>query len=317
MLRSLKQPGMDEYVALAAAKAAEARAAASAAGDKKGAGAAAATPASTGKAAAPDAKTAKMMAMAAAMGMVPVGDGEAKTEKKGHAFWSTQPVPQAPILASSSAAAAGGSGQGAGSGSGSGSGAGSAASSSIASIMAASASASSSAPSSSSSSSTHGPLESRTLDDVRKEPLNLPNGFEWCAIDVKDPAQMKEMYDLLAENYVEDDDNMFRFAYSVDFLTWALTPPDYFPEWHVGVRVQNKGRALVACITGIPADMSVYDTHVRMCEINFLCVAKKLRSKRLAPVLIKEVTRRVNLRGIWQATYTAGVVIPTPVASCL
>lgn len=53
-----------------------------------------------------------------------------------------------------------------------------------------------------------------------------------------------------------------------------------------------------------------------MAEINFLCVHKKLRSKRLAPVLIKEVTRRVNRLNIWQAVYTAGIVIPTPVASC-
>lgn len=43
---------------------------------------------------------------------------------------------------------------------------------------------------------------------------------------------------------------------------------------------------------------------------------KKLRSKRLAPVLIKEVTRRVNLTNIWQAIYTAGVVIPTPFSTC-
>lgn len=51
-------------------------------------------------------------------------------------------------------------------------------------------------------------------------------------------------------------------------------------------------------------------------EINFLCVHKQLRSKRLAPVLIKEVTRRVNLQNIWQASYTAGVVLPKPVAIC-
>jgi len=51
-----------------------------------------------------------------------------------------------------------------------------------------------------------------------------------------------------------------------------------------------------------------------MAEINFLCVNKKLRSKRLAPVLIKEVTRRINLRSIWQAVYTAGVLIPSPIA---
>ena len=29
---------------------------------------------------------------------------------------------------------------------------------------------------------------------------------------------------LLNENYVEDDDAMFRFDYSMRFLTWALTP---------------------------------------------------------------------------------------------
>ena len=51
-----------------------------------------------------------------------------------------------------------------------------------------------------------------------------------------------------------------------------------------------------------------------MAEINFLCVHKSLRTKRLATVLIKEVTRRVNLLNIWQAIYTAGVLIPLPIA---
>lgn len=53
-----------------------------------------------------------------------------------------------------------------------------------------------------------------------------------------------------------------------------------------------------------------------MVEINFLCVHKKLRSKRMAPVLIREITRRVNLEGIFQATYTAGVLLPKPIAAC-
>lgn len=32
--------------------------------------------------------------------------------------------------------------------------------------------------------------------------------------------QLKELYTLLNENYVEDDDNMFRFDYSPSFLKW-------------------------------------------------------------------------------------------------
>ncbi|KAG6898342.1 hypothetical protein C0992_009017 [Termitomyces sp. T32_za158] len=51
-------------------------------------------------------------------------------------------------------------------------------------------------------------------------------------------------------------------------------------------------------------------------QINYLCVHKKLRSKRLAPVMIKEVTRQVHLKGVFQAIYTAGVVVPTPVSVC-
>lgn len=47
------------------------------------------------------------------------------------------------------------------------------------------------------------------------------------------------MYTLLAENYVEDDDNMFRFDYSIDFLRWALLPPGYYADWIIGVRVKK------------------------------------------------------------------------------
>lgn len=38
----------------------------------------------------------------------------------------------------------------------------------------------------------------------------MPAGFEWCSLDITDPAQSLEVYNLLNENYVEDDDSMFR-----------------------------------------------------------------------------------------------------------
>ena len=79
---------------------------------------------------------------------------------------------------------------------------------------------------------------------------------------------------------------MCRFKYSQEFLQWALHPPGYFPEWHVGVRVTGSGK-LVGFITGVPAVISMAGREVKVAEINFLCVHKKLRSKRLAPVLIK------------------------------
>ena len=155
------------------------------------------------------------------------------------------------------------------------------------------------------------PIEVKTLDQVQQEPYTLPTGYEWCDLDLADDEVAKEMYDLLTQNYVEDDDAMFRFDYSIPFLRWALLPPHYKPEWLVCVRGGKKKR-MYGCITGVPVNMSVNGKMVEMAEINFLCVHKGLRAKRLAPVLIKEITRRVNLHNIWQAIYTAGVTIPTP-----
>ncbi|PRP88849.1 glycylpeptide N-tetradecanoyltransferase 2 [Planoprotostelium fungivorum] len=161
-----------------------------------------------------------------------------------------------------------------------------------------------------------GPIDAiKTVDEVRKEPYNLPAGFEWAETDISLPETMDEVYELLNGHYVEDDDHMFRFDYSREFLRWALTPPGYLKTWHIGVRV-TKTKKLIGYITAIPARISVYKKEMNLVEINFLCVHKKLRDKRLAPVLIKEITRRVNLTNIWQAAYTAGRTIPTPIARC-
>ena len=65
-------------------------------------------------------------------------------------------------------------------------------------------------------------------------------------------------------------------------------------------------------ITGIPVNLKINGIERMSAEINFLCVHAGLRAKRLAPILIKEVTRRINLKGIFQAVYTAGAKIPTP-----
>ncbi|KAF5840192.1 Myristoyl-CoA:protein N-myristoyltransferase, N-terminal domain-containing protein [Dunaliella salina] len=108
---------------------------------------------------------------------------------------------------------------------------------------------------------------------------------------------------------------MFRFAYPANFLRWALSPPGFTTDWLVGVRASTNSK-LVGFISAIPVDMVVNGKEIKMVEINFLCVHKKLRSKRLAPVLIKEITRRVNLHNIWQAAFTAGALLPRPIATC-
>ncbi|KAG8814420.1 glycylpeptide N-tetradecanoyltransferase [Serendipita sp. 401] len=108
---------------------------------------------------------------------------------------------------------------------------------------------------------------SKPSSEVRQAAYPLPKEFEWVVVDITDDSELKELYELLSANYVEDDDAAFRFNYSAEFLRWALMPPDWIREWHVGVRVASKkaepnetapvkGR-LVAFISAVPVKLRV------------------------------------------------------------
>jgi glycylpeptide N-tetradecanoyltransferase len=165
------------------------------------------------------------------------------------------------------------------------------------------------------SSSGEGEIEKGKLKEVRQEPYVLPEGFEWSDVDLDNEEQLNEVYELLRDHYVEDSDHMFRFDYQKEFLRWALLPPKQNSDWILGVRGGKKNQ-LFGFISGIPVKLRIKGKQVKMTEINFLCVHKKIRKHRLAPVLIKEITRRTHIKNMWQAIYTAGIVIPRPFTEC-
>lgn len=135
-------------------------------------------------------------------------------------------------------------------------------------------------------------------------------------MDLEDPKELEEVYRLLSKHYVEDKEAMFRFHYTASFFNWALKAPGWKKDWHVGIRGKEEPRKLVAFISGIPVDLRVRKNTFKSSEVNFLCIHKQLRAKRLTPILIKEITRRCYLAGTYQAIYTAGVMLPTPVTTC-
>ncbi|XP_042252308.1 glycylpeptide N-tetradecanoyltransferase 1-like [Thunnus maccoyii] len=161
---------------------------------------------------------------------------------------------------------------------------------------------------------THGQITEGEAS-VRKEPYSLPQGFSWDTLDLTSPTVLKELCTLLNNNYMEDDDNTFRFDFSLEYLRWALQPPNWLAQWHCGVRV-DANKKLVGFIAAVPADVRIYETAKRMVQVKLLCVHKKLRLKRMTPVLIRELTRQVNQQGLYQAVYTADIVLPTPLSSC-
>lgn len=67
----------------------------------------------------------------------------------------------------------------------------------------------------------------------------MPKGFKWVSVDITNEDQLQEVYTLLTENYVEDDDNMFRcvspvsrvvtpLLHDVLFISDLITPKNSF-----------------------------------------------------------------------------------------
>lgn len=117
------------------------------------------------------------------------------------------------------------------------------------------------------------PIEIKQLSQVQQEAYTLPAGYSWANVDLSDDKEAEEVYNLLTQNYVEDDDAMFRFDYSVPFLRWALLAPSGPKDWLLGVR-GGKKQKLFGFIAGIPTHVVANGKEVKMCEINFLCVHK-------------------------------------------
>jgi glycylpeptide N-tetradecanoyltransferase len=154
------------------------------------------------------------------------------------------------------------------------------------------------------------------VEKVRKEPYPLPEGFEWVQIDTQNEEQRVELYDFLCKHYVIHPQNTFRFAYSAEFLNWALHPPGWKPEWHIGVRRKTEtGSLLVAFISATPLTLQQKENNLPMVAVDFLAVHQGLRGKFMAPLLIKEITRRVNLTGTFQAVFTCGKELTQPFTS--
>ena len=77
----------------------------------------------------------------------------------------------------------------------------------------------------------------------------------------------------------------------------------------------KSNQKLVGFISASPGTLRIREKSHKMAFFNFMCVHKKLRDKRLAPLLIKESTRRCSLYGYFLGFATSGTFGPTPISS--
>jgi glycylpeptide N-tetradecanoyltransferase len=137
--------------------------------------------------------------------------------------------------------------------------------------------------------------------EVSKKTTKLPDGFIWSS------CSLKEACDFLKEHYVHN--GRFKLVYTMRIMKWSI-------DDSIAIR-KTDTKELVGFISSTPLDVKVEGKELKMTQIDYLCVHSSYRTERFAPILITEIKRRANRRGIWQAIYTAVAKIPTPITkSC-
>eukprot|EP00826_Nyctotherus_ovalis_P034872 TRINITY_DN2942_c0_g1_i7.p2 TRINITY_DN2942_c0_g1~~TRINITY_DN2942_c0_g1_i7.p2 ORF type:complete len:216 (-),score=72.63 TRINITY_DN2942_c0_g1_i7:688-1335(-) len=146
-------------------------------------------------------------------------------------------------------------------------------------------------------------------EEIPPNPYPLPEDLEWSDIDIN-TKELDELYVLLRDNYIEDNES-FRMKYSPEYLKWIFSPPGSHKEWRIGIRVKAT-KELVAFLNAAPATGSVGGTVIDMVESSFACISAKQRSRRLIPLMLKEMERRIHARGVMQYYISTSSVVFAP-----
>jgi glycylpeptide N-tetradecanoyltransferase len=154
-------------------------------------------------------------------------------------------------------------------------------------------------------------IKTKEQFDFNETPYLLPNGFEWYNLDLKND-DIIQLQEFLNANYVESDHSKYIFNYSKELLQFALISPNYTQSLQLGVRL-SKNKKLMGFISGTPCIINIRGKHIKMMDINFLCVHKSIRNKRLTPVLIKEILRRSIIHNYYKGVYTSGSKFALPI----
>ena len=116
-----------------------------------------------------------------------------------------------------------------------------------------------------------GPIKEIDQTKVSKEPSEMYPGFKWVTMNLDDEKELDEVYDLLSNHYVEDNEAMFRFRYSPSFLNWCVfksTPPNTALTMLAGLSKHPAGRrsgTLVCALRSLASSLPSFPVSLSNC----------------------------------------------------
>ena len=128
--------------------------------------------------------------------------------------------------------------------------------------------------------------------------MTLPEGYQFVHINNIN----NDVYEFLKENYIEDDNNKYRYDYKLDFLQWYNNINNNNNYYNISINYNNN---IVGFISGKLINLIINKHVEKTAEINFLCISKQHRSKQLCPLLINELKKQFDIININEAIFTS------------
>ncbi len=120
---------------------------------------------------------------------------------------------------------------------------------------------------------------------------NYPREFKLVSLNM---THLDEIYYLINNHYICDNDNVTRLTFSKSFLYWYLKeiPSDFI----IGLIY---GKKLIGLITCLIIELIVHGEKIKTPYINFLCIQRSLRHLKLSNILMDEMKRRILSKNIF------------------
>ena len=120
-------------------------------------------------------------------------------------------------------------------------------------------------------------LSTKRMKNIEQQ--KLPDDFEWSS------HSLETIYDFLKENYVSAEN--FKLRYTMETLKWAIDVPG-----HQNICINEKHtQKIIGLISLTPFTMKLNNKEVKSVQVNFLCVHKDYRNRKLVGYLVTEAKR--------------------------
>lgn len=158
-------------------------------------------------------------------------------------------------------------------------------------------------------------LESREIeDDLSKrkvygsnEETKLPDSMKWVTINMNNSDLMESVAQFLRTYYLIDLSETFRLYYTANFIKWILGNDGML------IAIAKKDTNAICGVVGSSfKNLTVFDKVRKFANVDFLCAHPAYRHKKIAHILIDEITRRIVQNGVHQSCFTSERCIPTP-----